>query len=58
MIYRFIYAVVLYTKVVPVDCLKLLTAIVVGAAIAAPSIREWASFQRRKQAARTGKGGK
>lgn len=57
-IYRFIYAVVLYTKVVPVDCLKLLTAIVVGAAIAAPSIREWASFQRRKQAARTGKGGK
>ena len=30
-IYRFIYAIVFYTKVVPVDCLKLLTAAVVAA---------------------------
>ena len=55
-IYRFIYAVVFYTKVVPVDCLKLLTAIVVGAAIAAPTIKQWAAFQRRKRAVRAGKG--
>ncbi len=47
-IYRLIYAIVLYTKVVPVDCLKLLTAIVVGLAIAAPTIKNWFLFQRRK----------
>ena len=50
-IYRLIYAVVLYTKVVPVDCLKLLTAVIVGLAIAAPSIKSWLLFQRRKAAA-------
>ena len=54
-IYRFIYAVVFYTKVVPVECLKLLTAVIVALAIAAPSIRKWAAFQQRKLAA--GKGG-
>lgn len=54
-IYRFIYAVVFYTKVVPVECLKLLTAIIVALAIASPSIRRWAAFQKRKMAA--GKGG-
>lgn len=50
-IYRLIYAIVLYTKVVPVDCLKLLTAVIVGLAIAAPSIKEWLLFQRRKAVA-------
>ena len=50
-IYRFIYAIVFYTKVVPVDCLKLLTAIIVALAIATPSIRKWAAFQKRKMAA-------
>ena len=50
-IYRFIYAIVFYTKVVPVDCLKLLTAAIVGLAIAAPSIRRWVAFQKRKMAA-------
>ena len=54
-IYRFLYAVVFYTKIVPVECLKLLTAIVVALAIAAPAIRKWAAFQKRKLAA--GKGG-
>jgi putative ABC transport system permease protein len=39
---------VFYTKVVPVDCLKLLTAIIVGLAIAAPTIKSWALFQKRK----------
>ena len=50
-VYRFIYAVVFYTKIVPVECLKLLTAIIVALAIAAPSIRTWAAFERRKIAA-------
>jgi putative ABC transport system permease protein len=54
-IYRFIYAIVFYTKVVPVDCLKLLTAIIVGLAIAAPTIKSWALFQKRRfTAARKG----
>ena len=53
-IYRFIYAVVFYTKIVPVECLKLLTAVIVALAIAAPSIRKWAAFQKRKMT--TGKG--
>ncbi len=50
-IYRFIYAIVFYTKVVPVDCLKLLTAVIVALAIAAPSIRSWAAFQQRRMSA-------
>ena len=48
-LYRFIYAIVLYTKVVPIDCLKLVTAIVVGLAIAAPTLKSWAAFQARKR---------
>ena len=51
-IYRFIYAVVFYTKIVPVECLKLLTAVIVGLAIAAPTLKKWVVFQRRKAAAR------
>lgn len=47
-IYRFIYAIVLKTKIVPIECLKLVTAIIVGLAIAMPTIRAWISFQRRK----------
>lgn len=50
-VYRFIYAVVLYTKIVPIDCLKLVTAFVVGLAIAMPSLKSWFAFQRRKLAA-------
>lgn len=56
-IYRFIYAIVFYTKVVPVDCLKLLTAAVVALAIAAPTLKAGAGFQKRKLAAgRKGEG--
>ena len=54
-IYRFLYAIVFYTKVVPVECLKLLTAVIVGLAIAAPTIRKWAALQARR--ARAAKGG-
>ena len=50
-IYRLIYAIVYYTKIVPVEGLKLLTAVIVALAIAAPSIKEWAAFQHRKAAA-------
>ena len=54
-IYRFLYAIVFYTKIVPVECLKLLTAVIVGLAIAAPTIKKWAALQARR--ARAGKGG-
>ncbi len=50
-IYRLIYAIVYYTKIVPVEGLKLLTAVIVALAIAAPSIKEWAAFQHRKAVA-------
>ena len=46
--YRFIYAIVLKTKVVPVESLKLVTAIIVALAIALPTIKKWVAFQRRK----------
>lgn len=49
-LYRFIYAVVFYTKIVPVECLKLLTAVIVGLAIASPALKQWVGFQRRKAA--------
>lgn len=56
-VYRFIYALCLYTKVVPVQGLKLLTAIVVALAIAAPTIKSAVSFQKKKAFAMR-KGGK
>ena len=55
-VYRFIYAIVFYTKTVPVECLKLLTAVIVALAIASPSIRRWFAFQKRKMSARTKEG--
>ena len=56
-IYRFIYAIVLYTKIMPVQGLKLVTAVIVALAIAFPTIRKWATFQTRKNAAARRKGG-
>ena len=50
-IYRLIYAVVLYTKIVPVQGLKLLTAIVIALAIAFPTMKKQIQFQKRKFAA-------
>lgn len=55
-VYRFIYAIVLKTKIVPIDCLKLVTAIIVGLAIAMPTLKSGWAFQKRKLAARNGKG--
>ena len=51
-VYRFIYAIVFYTKIVPVDFLKLITALVVAAAIAAPTVKKRLAFQRQKAAGR------
>ena len=56
-IYRFIYAIVLYTKIMPVQGLRLATAVIVALAIAFPTIKSWAAFQKRKMAARQ-KGGR
>lgn len=53
-IYRLIYAIVLYTKIVPVQGLKLLTAIVVALAIAFPTIKKQVQFEKRRLAARKG----
>lgn len=50
-IYRLIYAIVLRTKVVPTECLKLFVALVVALAIAAPTIKEGVGFEKRKLAA-------
>lgn len=58
-IYRLIYAIVLYTKFMPVQALKLATAIVVALAIASPTIKNWIAFEKRKMAAKASrKGGK
>ncbi len=47
-IYRIIYAVCLYTKVIPVEFLKLLTAAIVAVAIAFPALKKMAVFQKKK----------
>lgn len=46
-IYRFIYAVILQTRIFPIDFLKLVTAILVALAIAAPTLKENFSLYRR-----------
>ena len=47
-IYRLIYAVALSSKVFPIEAMKLVTAILVALAIAAPALKEGAAFQKRK----------
>ena len=49
-IYRFIYAAALRANV-PSDYMKLVSAIIVGVAIAAPTVRRWAAFQAKKRKA-------
>lgn len=53
-LYRFIIALALKMNV-PAECLKLVSAIIVGFAIALPSLKNWAAFQKRKWAALHGK---
>lgn len=56
-VYRVIYAIVLKTKIVPIQGLKLMTALVVAIAIAFPSIREYMRFARKKHTASKGYAG-
>ena len=48
-IYRVIYAVCLYTKIIPVDFLKLLTAVIVAIAIAFPAMKKGIAFMQKKR---------
>lgn len=50
-VYRFIYAIILKTSIVPIECLKLMTAIIVALAIAMPTLKAYTAFQKRKLAA-------
>ncbi len=53
-LYRFIIAVALKLNV-PAECLKLVSAVIVGFAIALPSLKGWAAFQKKRLAAVHGK---
>ena len=55
-IYRFIYAAALRFNV-PADYMKLVSAVIVGMAIAAPAVRRWAAFQMQKRRALAGRRG-
>ncbi len=46
-IYRFIYALILQTRILPIECLKLMTAVIVALAIAAPTLRDNAAVMNR-----------
>ncbi len=46
-IYRFIYAIILQTRILPIECLKLMTAVIVALAIAAPTLRDNAAVMNR-----------
>ncbi len=46
-IYRLIYAIVLQTRVIPIEGLKLMTALIVALAIAMPTIRESIALNSR-----------
>lgn len=48
-IYRFIYAVILQTRILPIECLKLMTAVIVALAIAAPTIRANLAVAQRQR---------
>ena len=48
-IYRFIYAVNLQTRILPIECLKLMTAVIVALAIAAPTIRANLAVAQRQR---------
>ena len=49
-IYRIIYAAALRANL-PAEYMKLVSAIIVGAAIAAPAIKRWIGFEKQKHAA-------
>ena len=48
-LYRLLYAIILRTRIFPIECLKLVTAVLITAAIASPYLKN--SFgERRKHA--------
>ena len=48
-IYRFIYAIVLQTRIIPIEGLNLMTAVIVAAAISAPYVRASMETKRRER---------
>ena len=46
-IYRLIYAIILQTRFIPIECLKLMTALIVALAIAAPAMKQQAGVWMR-----------
>ena len=53
-IYRFTYALILQTRVLPIECLKLMTAVIVALAIAAPTVKDNAALMLRIRKERDG----
>lgn len=53
-IYRFIYALILQTRILPIECLKLMTAVIVALAIAAPTVKDNAALMMRIRKERDG----
>ena len=47
--YRLLYALILKTRVVPVECLRLLTAAIVAVAIVIPYLQEQTAIRRRRE---------
>ncbi len=50
--YRLLYAIILKTKIFPIECLKLVTAVIVALAIGAPMIREQMALNGQKRRSR------
>ncbi len=46
-IYRLIYAMILRTRIIPIECLKLMTAVIVALAIAAPTMKKNVAYSLR-----------
>lgn len=57
-VYRFIYSIVLKTQIVPIECLKLVTAIIVALAIAMPALKEYFGLKKKMLAASAQRKGK
>jgi putative ABC transport system permease protein len=51
-LYRFLYAIILKTRLFPIECLKLVTAVIIALAIAMPNIK--ASYDLRKERSHAG----
>ncbi len=54
-LYRFFIALALKANI-PAECLKLVSAVIVGFAIALPTLKEYAAFQKKRAAQMSGKG--